>query len=319
MYWYNLHTTAGVSTFPVLVAAGVQICERGWLAWNTVAKSTKTPTTLWAYIPLAIVRLARFMTPLLQIRGAARVRISWRPIFRRLPSTHRERASARLDSQISARTKTLVRESSVPVNSALTSYPIGHLCSWRCVVLLFRSQSDWLSPVDGAASRHAPGCSKHIYSWSKRVAARGRTRRLHVSVGVKPPTRPIRRSVQARSSAPWGRLGHHGAVADTALRRRGCIVIDTRVYAGSLVAHRDTRGVRMAGVHVGEGAEGGRCGRLTCGHVSQLFVAGLRLVRTYAACGNAGNSVHECNLSSTRTRYLAAPRTRTASSCVGPA
>jgi hypothetical protein len=124
MYWYNLHTTAGVSTFPVLVAAGVQIFERGWVAWSSVAESRKTPAKLWAYIPLAIVGLARFMTPLLEIRGAARVRISWRPIFRRLPSTHRERASARLDSQISARTKTMVSESSVPVKLALTSYLI---------------------------------------------------------------------------------------------------------------------------------------------------------------------------------------------------
>jgi hypothetical protein len=113
MYWYTLHTTAGVSTFPILVAAGAQIVERSWIAWNAVQITRKTTTGLLATIFLGIVTIAGFVTPLLQIRGAARVRISWRPIFRRLQSTHRERASARLDSRIPGRTKTLVRECSV--------------------------------------------------------------------------------------------------------------------------------------------------------------------------------------------------------------
>jgi hypothetical protein len=109
LYWFSLQTTAGISTWAIIANAGCRVASHTMDSLKFASREHFSAAILAATAVSAIVALPE---PLLELKGALRLRVSWkrwRPAVRRLPATHRERTSERLDGQIPTKFKLLVR------------------------------------------------------------------------------------------------------------------------------------------------------------------------------------------------------------------
>jgi hypothetical protein len=209
-----------------------------------------------AYVLSAFYAALTLPLPLLQIKGAWRFRVAWKrywPSVRRLPATHRERASERLDAYVSRKLKMLVRYPCLAVFPALTAE-----AGDRSIGLRSALHSPGRRPPYGTDAEPA-------FLHSDTTLSCADVLRLPRGCGLPAPAQlrpaPVRGDVQTICTSRRGDRVAHGRRTPgrdrRALRRKGGLYVGGRDRPGG------ERGLRVAGLEVASCTEGGRRGRLS--------------------------------------------------------
>jgi hypothetical protein len=254
LYWSHLQTTAGVSVFTTVTAAIVAVAANVFMNVALTNQKRKDNSVV-AYLTSAVYAALTVPLPLLRIKGALRFRVTWKrywPSVRRLPATHRERASERLDAYVSRKLKILVRYPCLTLFPALTA-EAGDRAIGLCSALH--------SP--GRRASHSTN-AEPTFLHSDTALSCADVLRLSRGRGLPAPAQPrpapVRGDVQTICTSRRRDRVAHGR--RTPGRDRRALRCKGGLYVGGRDRPGGERGLCLAGLVVASCTEGGRRGRL---------------------------------------------------------